>query len=353
MSNNQKNLLSFLMGCVLAFGFLEVWFRLPVWLNDPLFPIFKVNAYAFQDEDDVVRYTAGVSAGHLRWDGESHIVHINQQGFRGDVWSGDASGGDVSVLLGDSIIFNGGVTQEEALDALLSQSGGQRVLNYGISGTSLYHYQQRLEHDILTQQSIKRVYLCFFLNDFIRDPTPPFLRSYSRRQLVPTYRFHSYAIAHFGMLFRSAWVVFNQVPENFIWVRHFHQGLYRESPEQWEQVLQTARLEWGSAWDPERWDEYEQRISEMSGQCKQHGVELMVVIFPVELQVSPDFLTEKMTYPQMQARRLAEKYKLPVIDLLPAFRAHTGDRLFFDHCHLTPTGNRVAAAAIAAGGQPR
>ena len=38
---------------------------------------------------------------------------------------------------------------------------------------------------------------------------------------------------------------------------------------------------------------------------------------------------------------------MPFVDLLPALRASRGQALFYDHCHLTPAGNAIAAEQIA------
>jgi phospholipase/lecithinase/hemolysin len=38
---------------------------------------------------------------------------------------------------------------------------------------------------------------------------------------------------------------------------------------------------------------------------------------------------------------------MPFVDLLPALRASRGQPLFYDHCHLTPAGNAIAAEQIA------
>lgn len=347
MSNNQKNLMSLLMGCVLAFGFLEVLFRLPVWLDDPLLPFFKVNAYIFEDEDHVMRYAPEASGMHLRWDGENRVIQVNSEGRRGRVIPDQ---GDVAVLLGDSVIFNGGVEEEETLDAILNRElAGQsplQVLNYGISGTSLYHYRQRLEHDIIQQAQVKRVYVCFYLNDFIREAIPPFLKSQTRGPVMPVYDYHSYAIAHFGLLFRSALAIHSYVPEMYLWVEAFHARTYQESPEQWSEVRKMAETEWGSAWIPENWQEFDEHVGAMAQLCGEHEIEMVLVIFPVETQVSPIFLTEEMTYPQREASQRAARWQVPVIDLLPAFRNRNKEVLFFDHCHLTPAGNKVAASEI-------
>jgi hypothetical protein len=47
---------------------------------------------------------------------------------------------------------------------------------------------------------------------------------------------------------------------------------------------------------------------------------------------------------------------LPVVDLLPALRAHNDEVLYYDQAHLTPRGHELAAEAIASvlgdAGQP-
>lgn len=335
------------MGCVLAFGILEVFFRLPVWLDDPLLPWFKVNSYIFDDQDQILRYAPGASGMHLRWDGKNRLIHINAEGRRGERIP---VGEEFDILLGDSVIFNGGVEDVETLEALINAkrptAGKRKVLNYGVSGSALFHYRSRLEYELAHQQQLKRVYICFYLNDFIRDAIPPFLKSQTRGPVMPVYDYHSYAIAHFGLLIRSAIAIHTYVPAMYTWVEEFHSRSYQESPEQWSQVRQMAHSEWGSAWVEENWQEFDQSIEAMARLCRKQSVEIVLVLFPVELQVSPEFINEEMVYPQEQAKALAEKWNVPVIDLLTAFRNRKSEVLFFDHCHLTPAGNRVAAEEI-------
>ena len=50
--------------------------------------------------------------------------------------------------------------------------------------------------------------------------------------------------------------------------------------------------------------------------------------------------------PQQRLKPLADQLEMPFLDLLPILRASANGN-FYDHCHLTPTGNALVAVHLA------
>jgi hypothetical protein len=107
-----------------------------------------------------------------------------------------------------------------------------------------------------------------------------------------------------------------------------------------------------------------ERIVELS---RSRNYQLVFVVFPMEMQLSPEMLNLYRTKfrirvdeaadfgePQRRIKEFGERAGVPVLDLLPAFRAAHGKDLFlrnksitYDPVHLSETGHEVAAEAIA------
>jgi len=110
------------------------------------------------------------------------------------------------------------------------------------------------------------------------------------------------------------------------------------------QAVHAAALDWGSGWSQQLWESMEPLFLRFRQLAEQHDFEPLIVVFPVALQVSAEFVED---YPQRRVARIADGLDIPVLDLLPILRAQSGvETLFYDHCHYTPAGNRLVAEEI-------
>jgi lysophospholipase L1-like esterase len=118
-----------------------------------------------------------------------------------------------------------------------------------------------------------------------------------------------------------------------------------EQKQFYDRVL-TFFPDWGGAWGKRTWSRIEPCLEEMRRLADKHGFRLFIVAFPVRDQVEAGFLADE---PQQYLGELAARLDVPCLDILPRLRqAHAagGTPLFYDHCHHTPEGNRIIAAAI-------
>jgi lysophospholipase L1-like esterase len=107
--------------------------------------------------------------------------------------------------------------------------------------------------------------------------------------------------------------------------------------------------DWGGAFSPHVWDSLERLLAELARLARTHRFRLMIVAFPVRQQVETTLLLD---YPQERLRQISHSLNVSFLDLLPLLREEYGKSkpagrpMFFDHCHLTPYGSGIVAAAI-------
>lgn len=111
-------------------------------------------------------------------------------------------------------------------------------------------------------------------------------------------------------------------------------------------LVQDNYRDWGSAWSDTVWDRLDPILTEFKRVADEHRLRLRVVAFPVEPQVTAQFVND---WPQRRLAATAGRLGIPLLDLLPALRAaqqRGGEPLFYDVCHHTPAGSAVVAHGI-------
>jgi lysophospholipase L1-like esterase len=100
-----------------------------------------------------------------------------------------------------------------------------------------------------------------------------------------------------------------------------------------------------NSYQSDAWDGFEKKFQQLHARCRDHDVELRVVIFP--------FLTELGNeYPFSKAHRKLMSFcktaGLPALDLLPVFRRHANEDLTVNRfdSHPNETAHQIAADAI-------
>ena len=83
-------------------------------------------------------------------------------------------------------------------------------------------------------------------------------------------------------------------------------------------------------------------FEELKRLSDEHGFQLAIVAFPVRYQVLSEFSND---WPQQQLAKIAKSLDVPLLDLLPSQRRAKG-ALYYDHCHHSPRGARLAAVEI-------
>jgi hypothetical protein len=259
------------------------------------------------------------------------------------------------LFLGDSITLADYLHEEEThVDLIRSaaRSAGRsiEVVNAGVAGVSLAEEIALLNETGLLAQP-DAVVLGFYLNDFAASPgvvipTPPRWLAGSRlvRAVLDVNARASVAeperdISGYGARVRH-WQVeaAKAFPPNA-------DADFRTSRGAFNDRIQGAFRDWGSAWSDGVWREVlEPLLFKLAQLTKAHGIELYILCFPVSFQVDAEFVND---FPQRKLRELAERMGVPLLDLLPPLRsAARGAKapLFYDQCHYTAEGSRVVAA---------
>jgi hypothetical protein len=281
------------------------------------------------------------------------LVRTNALGFRGPQL-GPKHGKRV-LFLGDSITLADYLHEQEThveLIGALARSAGRsiEVVNAGVAGVSLADEIALFSETGLLAQP-DAVVLGFYLNDFAASPgvvipTPPRWLAGSRL-----------ARAVLDIRARASLVepesdISGYGPRVREWKAEAARAFppdadpdYRTSRGAFNDEIQRAFRDWGSAWSESVWREVlEPLFLTLARMTKERGIELYVLCFPVSFQVDAQFVND---FPQHKLRELAARLGVPVFDLLPPLRAAaraTQEPLLYDQCHYTPKGSRAVAS---------
>ncbi len=284
------------------------------------------------------------------------IIRTNSLGYRNPEVGEKKEGGKRVLFLGDSITFGDWLHEAETFVRRveeLSFSGRRRLetINAGVGAIGLAN-----ELAILMETGLRTapdtVVLCFYLND--AQPSPGV-------RVLDTPRF--FAGSHLMRHVYRAMSFFLLGPqegderriseaERDLWRQEVRQnfppgpGDPLVDPRAFNRSIRIKFIDWGGAWTTTAWRRMEPLFREIKRQSEINRFQLLIVGFPVRLQVEAEFVYD---YPQRELRRIAADIDAPVLDLLPVLREHyheSSTELFYDHCHHTPYGNEVIAEAI-------
>jgi len=281
-------------------------------------------------------------------------IRTNSLGYRGPELGRKV---DTRVLfLGDSITFGDWLPEEETFVRrveTLSRATGLplETVNAGAGGISLANELAiLLETGLSIDPDI--VVVGFYLNDTarsrgIRPIDPPSWLAWSS---LVQHVLDAYAMAlpekspddmtreeKRGLKERPAWL--RQIRAEF----PSGEGDPLESEAAFNRIIQKRIPDWGSAWSRKAWVGLESVFQELRRQAEQHRFQLLIVAFPVRMQVEADFVHD---HPQRWLKQIADDLDVPMLDLLPLLRElhrQTDEPIFHDHCHHTVFGNERIA----------
>ena len=348
-----------LASTLLGLAFLEVCVRILM----PQNPEFYDSSKIMRLSSTVPRYPENIPNGR----NESYVgvpVSINSLGLRGPEISVPKPPHTVRIVgVGDSITFGYGIAQEETflslLQARLNQSSGgevrYEVVNAGVEGTGLDYYYHFLTTDApKLQPDIVLVNLC--LNDIaiysdagrksergVRSSTDTVVRGTSDFLLK-----HSQLYIALYMRLKSVLYGLGLLDINKI------QG-YNFLP-----------LEPSSSRQEKAWKSSFEILSRIAELARRDHYRLLVVVFPMEMQLSADALRlyrdqfrvrlgaeAQSGEPQKRILEFGNELGIQVVDLLPAFRTVDSGKLYLrnkvislDPIHPSPLGNRIASNEI-------
>jgi lysophospholipase L1-like esterase len=329
----------------------------------PQNPGFYDSSKIMRLSSTVPRYPENIPNGR----NESYVgvpVSINSFGLRGPEISVPKPPHTVRIVgVGDSITFGYGIAEEETFLSLLQTklnrtSGGEvryEVVNAGVEGTGLdYYYHFLTTNAPKLQPDIVLVNLC--LNDIaiysdsggkpertVGSSTDRVVRGASDFLLK-----HSQLYIALYMRLKSVLYGLGLLDINKI------QG-YNFLP-----------LEPSSSGQEKAWKSSFQILSRIAELARRDHYRLLIVVFPMEMQLSADALRlyrdqfhvrlgveSQSGEPQKRILEFGDELGIQVVDLLPAFRTVDSGKLYLrnkvislDPIHPSPLGNRIAADQI-------
>lgn len=270
---------------------------------------------------------------------------INSLGFRGAELPAKRLPGEFRILvLGDSITIADYLPEEDTYPAQLEHLLSKlprlekvRIVNAGIGNIGIQEAREILEESI-EQVQPDLVLVGFYLN----DSRPPWGfsgeigdRGWLRRRslLVETI---------FRNLEEQQWA--DEKNElRFGWIEKRETLNWQSSREDFSQLVQAARFDWGAAWEDSSWQVVQNELRQIKALASRRKVPVALVVFPVIYQVQADFLDNR---PQEHLAEIAKAEDVVFIDLLSVLRDQRDTDLFYDHCHPTAAGFKFIAEKI-------
>ncbi|MCH7868518.1 MAG: SGNH/GDSL hydrolase family protein [Myxococcales bacterium] len=272
-------------------------------------------------------------------------IRTNSLGYRGPEI--DAREGTRILFLGDSITFANYLPEEETFVHLTRVLGAAKghswnTINAGVGTISLGNELAILkETGISVEPDV--VVLAFYLNDFHESPgifvaRIPKAIAWSR-VVQHVARIHSQN-AKSSKEKKSRFIA--QVREDLARQLNPAPGNWRINPRAFDALILKNARDWGGAWSDAAWTSMVPLFEELKRLSDEHGFQLAIVAFPVRYQVLSEFSND---WPQQQLAKIAKSLDVPLLDLLPSQRRAKG-ALYYDHCHHSPRGARLAAVEI-------
>lgn len=311
----------------------------------------KIHDNFYFDRNGVSRIRPNTRGWHRGYDEQPILVEINSDGFRGpEVRSSPAQR---IIFIGDSIVFDGGVQQEETFIALLEdkfEKDGHRVeiINAGTTDVGVKQYLLQAKHSRFERYEPDLIVIGLYLNDsrpsqgFLGENQDKIFNIFSHFLLNRLALTHYIKQGYIAMQYKRG----KKYSGRFNWIPRFNSGLWKDDLEEFQQTVKEAQFDWGAAWNSSFEKIIYPTLMELRDLYVKTGAKFAVVLFPVSLQVQTNLTDPFIDIPQRQLSMFANEAGIPFFDLLPDLRAYRGLWPFADHAHLNRKGNQIVADII-------
>ncbi len=246
----------------------------------------------------------------------------------------------IVLALGDSFTWGAGVEAERTWPEVLENLSGVDVVNAGMAGASTW-FEARLLERYGPQLGPELVIVGFFPNDIadnLREPGPSMPLRVWLHNHVALYEIGKYGLGALGI------GPYAPPPETaFLDVSQAGLKL---------RLLSRPLLLWkGNPAFERGWQATEQALRQIQRECRAIDSDLLIVAIPTKEQVYWRFLEAGEQYdvsrPNRLLREFGQRAGIPVLDLLPAFRARSDEQLYWSiDGHWNEGGHRLAAQTI-------
>jgi lysophospholipase L1-like esterase len=309
----------------------------------------RIHAHFHFDSNGLFRIDPRASGWHRGYDGPPIFVQINSKGFRGAEPRPDAH--PRVVMLGDSIVFDGGVPLEDTFVALAEKRLREQfpkiqLFNLGTTDVGLDQYVLQLREGPVSPLRPTLIVVSLYLNDtcppqgLAAAVSDPILRSLD----LPGVR----SLRVFDLLRR--WYVLNTMTaatgRRFRWVPRFLRRRWVGDPQELQLLTQEADEDWGAAWKPNFSSVAQGYLEQARELSARAGASLAVLLFPASPQVYAAPAPAWLFHPQTSLKQVLGQLHVPTLDLLPILREQREQSLFNDQCHLNRAGNHLVADVL-------
>jgi lysophospholipase L1-like esterase len=242
------------------------------------------------------------------------------------------------LFLGDSLLYLGETPSGRTYVEEIEESIGVRyeTINAGVPGYTTYQEKEFLEtYGYDFQPDV--VFLGFVLNDLFQ----PYLHRPAvdaRLALNPGTRLTRFDTEKFpGSLVGWSYGA-HELVLGFETLRDRMAGRHTFSFEHQPDVF--------LAWEEHGWKDTGRLLAEISNDLRAKRIPMYVIAFPLRVQVNKKALAidrEHVLAPQRRLQKILAALGRPMIDAQPVLQESGGTKLFADHLHLNPEGNRVMA----------
>ncbi len=252
------------------------------------------------------------------------------------------------LFLGDSLIWSGETTSGKLYTEILEHRLNTRcpnnvnsveVINAGIPGYTTYQELEFLKiYGIDMEPDL--VMLGFVFNDvyykYLHKPTKQ-----KRLDIEPTIVLNRFNTEGFpGNIFAKSYLAHGFVyMSEMVWKRVLGCPVF-PFQRQWDFYL---------AWKSYGWREVRNLIGEMQTLLVEMKVPLIIVVFPIDVQVDDRYrnLDEAyVLYPQGKIQDICDHYTIPMLNLTQPIYRNGGTTLFRDYLHLNAKGNDIVAIEL-------
>lgn len=297
-------------------------------------------------------WTPGYEADEVFY-GVRYRMAISEQGLRnGPVTIPKPADTFRIVALGDSVTEGPGAELEQTFvkqveKALVEAEPGLRVEtvnaatgDYGTMQESLWLDSRGLAYEP------DLVLVNVYLNDSRIHNNPPAIIAALDSFLGRTSAFYYYyrSVARD----RMADAEIDEPDFRFRFAEAWESGSWKDNSDELTRLIQEAGGDWGLAWRDSELETIQEGLRAIVQTGERHGFSVLVVLFPVNVQVHATTTTELgLEKPQQNLQDFAVEAGIPVVDLLPILRHHRDSNLYYDQAHFTPAGHQIVADAVA------
>lgn len=269
-------------------------------------------------------------------------VSIDKYGFRNGIDQATWGKSRKILLIGDSVGFGYGVSDEFTISHLLNEESGTRSLGF----LSMCHpgWDTPRIRDLLYQQGEELgpwelIIWIYYINDAKTSTSykPPLIDKSAVKQMNLTGRMQWFLYRFFKWPF----VLKPKIKQIY---KKAKRGILKSDPPaaSWDSYYEWCLSAYEL--DSETRINEEKYIGDVVAWCERNKAGLLFLICPAETQFA-----DGNTKPHEFIKELSHRYNFPVVDLKPYLeKANTEERVFLpgDMAHLNPKGNKLVSNII-------